>query len=88
MKSSEIVRRRMHNSRLTGRSFDTPDQAVRWHGAIQAQDYGPAKWSVGQRAGNLVDEDLDSARAAGSIIRTHVLRPTWHSSRAMTFAGC
>lgn len=74
----EIARRRMRNSRLTCTSFDAPDEVVRWHGAMQAQDYGPAKWSIGQRATNLVDEDLDRALAAGSIVRTHVLRPTWH----------
>ncbi len=68
----------MRNSRLTGKSFDAPDEAVRWHGAMQAQDYGPAKWSIGQRATNLVDEDLNRALAGGSIVRTHVLRPTWH----------
>jgi Winged helix DNA-binding domain len=78
MKGLEITRRRMHNSRLTGTSFDAADEAVGWHGAMQAQDYGPAKWSIGQRAPNLVDEDLDRALAAGSIVRTHVLRPTWH----------
>jgi hypothetical protein len=73
-----IARRRMRNSRLTGTPFGAPDEVVRRHGAMQAQDYGPAKWSIGQRAANVVDDDLDRALAAGSIIRTHVLRPTWH----------
>jgi hypothetical protein len=45
---------------------------------MQAQDYGPAKWSIGQRAPGLVDGDVDAALAGGSIVRTHVLRPTWH----------
>ena len=45
---------------------------------MQSQDYGPAKWSIGQRAKGLVDADVDAALADGSIIRTHVLRPTWH----------
>lgn len=45
---------------------------------MQAQDYGPAKWSVGQRATGLRDRDVDAAVAEGSIVRTHVLRPTWH----------
>jgi hypothetical protein len=78
MDGLEITRRRMAGSRLTGRPFDAPDEAVRRHGAMQAQDYGPAKWSVGQRVPSLVDEDLDRALAAGTILRTHVLRPTWH----------
>ncbi|MFN2490361.1 MAG: winged helix DNA-binding domain-containing protein [Actinomycetota bacterium] len=78
MKGLEITRRRLHNSGLTETSFEAPDEVVRWHGAMQAQDYGPAKWSIGQRATKLVDADLDRALATGSILRTHVLRPTWH----------
>ena len=68
----------MRNSRLTGTRFPTPDEAVGWHLAMQAQEYGPAKWSIGQRSKGLTDKDIDEALAAGSIIRTHVLRPTWH----------
>jgi hypothetical protein len=68
----------MRNSRLTGPGFESADEAVRWHLAMQAQDYGPGKWSIGQRSKGLVDADLDEALAAGSIVRTHVLRPTWH----------
>jgi Winged helix DNA-binding domain len=33
---------------------------------------------VGQRASGLTDAALDKALADGTIIRTHVLRPTWH----------
>lgn len=78
MKTLEIARRRLRNSRLIGDGFESPNAVVRWHGAMQAQDYGPAKWSIGQRAAGLVDEDLDRALATGSVIRTHLLRPTWH----------
>jgi hypothetical protein len=45
---------------------------------MQAQEYALAKWAVGQRAEGLVDADVDRALAEGSIVRTHVLRPTWH----------
>ena len=78
MTASQITRRRMRNSRLTGTGVDLPEEAVSWHLAMQAQDYGPAKWSIGQRSKGLSNQDLDAALAAGSIIRTHVLRPTWH----------
>jgi hypothetical protein len=78
MKPPEIARRRIRNSRLAGDGFRAADEAVRWHLAMQAQDYGPAKWSIGQRSKGLTDQDIDEALAAGSIIRTHVLRPTWH----------
>jgi hypothetical protein len=78
MKAPEIARRRIRNSRLTGDGFESADEAVRWHLAMQAQDYGPATWSIGQRSIGLDSGDLDEALASGSIIRTHVLRPTWH----------
>lgn len=69
----------MHNTGLAGRPFATAREAVRWHGAIQAQEPRMATWSVGQRcAGTPVASDLDDALARGSIVRTHVLRPTWH----------
>ena len=68
----------MANSRLTGDGFETPEEAVAWHLAMQAQEYGPAKWSIGQRSTGLVDGDVEEAVATGSIVRTHVLRPTWH----------
>ncbi len=45
---------------------------------MQAQEYGLAKWAIGQRAPGLVDADVDRALDQGSIVRTHVLRPTWH----------
>jgi hypothetical protein len=68
----------MRASRLSGSRFGTAAEAVGWHLAMQAQDYAPAKWSIGQRSVGLRDEDLDLALVEGSIVRTHVLRPTWH----------
>ena len=45
---------------------------------MQAQEYGPAKWSIGQRSSDVLDADVDRAVEEGSIVRTHILRPTWH----------
>lgn len=73
-----IAQRRLHNTGLTGGGFERPEQVVRWFGAVQAQDYGPAKWSLGQRCKGLVDDDVERAFAQGHILRTHILRPTWH----------
>jgi Winged helix DNA-binding domain len=47
-------------------------------GAVQAQDYASAKWAVGLRMKDGSDAALDQALADGTIIRTHVMRPTWH----------
>jgi Winged helix DNA-binding domain len=78
MPEPSLARRRMHASRLTGTPFTEPAEVVRHHLAMQAQDYAPAKWSIGQRSEGLIDADVDRAVADGSIVRTHVLRPTWH----------
>jgi winged helix DNA-binding protein len=45
---------------------------------VQAQDYSAAKWALGLRAPGLTDEDVEAACSDGRILRTHVLRPTWH----------
>ncbi|HET9709833.1 MAG TPA: winged helix DNA-binding domain-containing protein [Gemmatimonadales bacterium] len=51
---------------------------VRTLGAVQSQDYGSAKWALAQRTPGLRDADVERAFARGAILRTHVLRPTWH----------
>src|SRR5919202_3093333 len=78
LNTESIARSRLRNLRLSGAPLDTADEVVGWLGAVQAQDYGPAKWSVGQRSTGLSDADLERAMAEGRILRTHVLRPTWH----------
>lgn len=74
----DIARQRLHNLGLSHPSFAAPDAVVHWLGAVQSQDYGPATWSIGERAPGLGATAVDEAFAAGSILRTHVLRPTWH----------
>jgi len=54
---------------------------VQWLGAVQSQDYAAAKWSIADRVGGVSDAAMNQAFAAGSILRTHVLRPTWHFVR-------
>ena len=78
MHSKDIAQWRMHNLGLSGAPFEAPEDVVHWLGAVQSQDYGPAKWSVGQRADGVGDVAMDRAFADGTILRTHVLRPTWH----------
>ena len=47
-------------------------------GAIQAQDYAMAKYAIGVRLKNFTDQTIEEAINNAHIIRTHVLRPTWH----------
>jgi hypothetical protein len=76
--SGAIVRRRLRAQRLAGAGFSRPEEAVGALGAVQAQDFAPAKWSVGARARGATDARIQCAFDAGDILRTHVLRPTWH----------
>ncbi len=73
-----IAARRLAAQWLSAPSPRTPADLVRWCGAVQSQDLPLAKWSVGQRLSNGVERDVTAALADGSILRTHVLRPTWH----------
>ncbi len=45
---------------------------------MQSQDYAGAKWAIAQRTTGLADSHIEQAFQAGAILRTHVLRPTWH----------
>ena len=47
-------------------------------GAVQSQDYAGAKWAIGMRARGVSDADIERDFNDGAILRTHVLRPTWH----------
>src|SRR5690349_20978187 len=68
----------MRNQRLVGAPFARASDVVGWFGAVQAQDFGGAKWAVALRTRGATDRDLERAFADGAIVRTHVLRPTWH----------
>lgn len=78
MKGSEIAHRRLHNQHLDGNPLSTPSQVVEWLGAVQAQDYAGAKWGLQLRMKAATEAEIDQAFDEGSILRTHVLRPTWH----------
>src|SRR5690349_17247748 len=78
MKEKELLSYRLYNQQLSVSSFKTPAELVSWMGAIQAQDYTMAKWAVGLRIKNITDDLIEQAISEGTIIRTHILRPTWH----------
>ena len=74
----DVVRERLANQFLTGPRLSGPVEVVRRQGAVQAQDYIGAKWAVGMRTLSATHADIEQAVARGDILRTHVLRPTWH----------
>jgi hypothetical protein len=71
---------RLRGLGLSGLPVETPGDVVVRLVAMQSQEHAYARWSVAQRFGNgaPVAADVDAAFNRGEILRTHVLRPTWH----------
>lgn len=78
MKSKDIIRRRMENQGITGMSFPDTETMFGRMGCIQAQDFAQAKWALGMRVSGSSEAGIDRDFNEGKILRTHVLRPTWH----------
>ena len=81
MSPTPIAHYRLRRQGLSHTSFATPADMVGWLGAMQSQEYAPAKWSIGQRAAGFHDPAIEQALAEGRILRIHALRPTWHFVR-------
>jgi hypothetical protein len=75
---ADITPTRQLSQQLSDTSFSTPGEIVHYMGAIQAQDYPMAKWAIGLRLPGSIDVDIEAAIARGDLLRTHLLRPTWH----------
>jgi hypothetical protein len=75
---NDIVGQRLLNQKLFRSDLRKPVEIVSWLGAVQSQDYAGAKWALALRAPALTDADVDRAFDRGDILRTHILRPTWH----------
>ncbi|HSX58055.1 MAG TPA: winged helix DNA-binding domain-containing protein [Candidatus Saccharimonadales bacterium] len=73
-----ITQSRLINQHLLGDKFVKPEEVVDNFGAVQAQDFPAAKYSLGIRIKNSTDQSVEHAFNEGKFLRTHVLRPTWH----------
>lgn len=78
MTQQDIAFQRLINQQISRTSLVTARDIVAHLGAMQAQDYAMAKWAVGARLPGATDETIEQAIDAAEIIRTHILRPTWH----------
>lgn len=74
-----ITDQRLHNQRITRPGRGGPSKLVAWMGAVQAQEYGPSRWGLGLRSPpGITEAAVARAVDRGRVLRTHVLRPTWH----------
>jgi hypothetical protein len=78
MTGLDIAHQRLLNQHITRPTFNRPEDEAAWLVAVQAQDYPGAKWGLGLRLQNVTDRDVEQALARGAILRTHLMRPTWH----------
>jgi hypothetical protein len=73
-----VRRGRLAAQHLDAPAGRTPAEVVRDLLAVQAQDVEPAWWSVALRTPTATVTEVRRCLDAGEILRTHVLRPTWH----------
>ena len=78
MDFKDIAKARLINQQIAETKFKTVKDIVDWIGAMQAQDYNMAKWAVGIRLPGSTEKMIEDAVNSGEILRTHLLRPTWH----------
>ncbi len=78
MNFTEIANIRLTSQQISSTKLKSVKEIVGWMGAIQAQDYAMAKWAIGIRFPDSTDKLVETAINNGEIIRTHLLRPTWH----------
>ncbi|WP_202552334.1 winged helix DNA-binding domain-containing protein [Ginsengibacter hankyongi] len=68
----------MITQQIAATTFTSPKEIVCWMGAMQAQDYRMVKWAIGLRLLGITYALFEDSFNKGEILRTHVLRPTWH----------
>lgn len=77
-KKNDIIQQRLINQQIAGTTHKEPQEIVAWLGAMQAQEYAMSKWAIGLRLPGSDDTKIEKACNDGTILRTHLLRPTWH----------
>jgi hypothetical protein len=78
MNVTDIIKLRLGNQQITSTRFEKPEEILVWLAAVQAQEFGMAKWALGLRLKGIDDAAIEKSFNEGKIIRTHLLRPTWH----------
>lgn len=73
-----IAARRLAAQHLIGDPLPSAEAVVRHFMCVQSQDYPAAKWAIAQRAPSATSADIDTLYDDGTILRLHILRPTWH----------
>lgn len=78
MKFNEISFARLQAQQVSAHTIKKPGELVKYLGAVQSQDFAMALWALGARLPGSSQKTILNAINKGQILRTHVLRPTWH----------
>jgi len=78
MLSIDVCGQRLAGQHLVKQRLERSSEVVQLLGGVQAQDYAAAKWALAQRTRGVTDTEVEREINDGAILRTHVLRPTWH----------
>src|SRR4051812_795981 len=78
MTLADIAKLRLISQQIDSSGFESAADIIKWMGAIQAQEYAQSKWSIGVRLQHLTDKIVEKEISDAHILRTHLLRPTWH----------
>lgn len=73
-----VLRRRLATQRLTSAPLPRAADAVRLLTCVQSQERDHAFFSLGLRSKDATYTAVRAAFDHGDIVRTHILRPTWH----------
>lgn len=77
----DIARWRLRSQRLVSPYAGSAREVVGSLLAVQAENPGQAAWAVASRTQHPDQADLATLLDDGAVLRTHVLRPTWHFVR-------
>ena len=81
MEDRALAQWRMHSQRLAGPPYASAAAVVEGLLAVQAENYPQASWAVATRTTDVDEGSFRRLFDEGVILRTHVLRPTWHFVR-------
>ncbi len=73
-----IARWRLRSQHLTAPHAGSAAEVVDTLLAVQAENPSQSAWAVAARTNTPDPADLTGLIASGEVVRTHVLRPTWH----------
>jgi hypothetical protein len=77
-RNSYIAITRLGAQKIMSPDFSNPVEILHHMGAMQSQDFQMAKWAIGCRLLNPSEKKVEDSFNNAEILRTHLMRPTWH----------